>query len=428
MLGALALLTARGTIQRLMLFSMLGGLFFYSGIGTAYSEVNSSFLGFYFAFMFALAIGFHFGRAIFLDVSASVGRAITPVLGRMDRGIFWQVFIGAYILLSVFPLLWPEPRLQQLFMPPAPDLIEMLSGRFEEESDPLTIVVGYLRLLLTPLFFVALYRLRFKLPVIALIFVFLLYVRYVENAYLGRGAVVMYMAILLLTVWFLRPGYRGRVTVSVALLAPLILYAFYLYALVRIGDLVGDIGYFAALQTILDTEWGFVRDVGTVILASGARVDLAQYFTWIFTLPVPKILTGAIEGARVNYEISELVLGIPTGEYGWYVVLPGLVAESIYIYGAWLFWLHGAFLGLIAAFFARLAERVPQFIFLYFYLVVMFGYVLNRGGVAALLPPLINEFLLFYFLLFGLVVFSQILRWRRAQISTGTSVRGGSVI
>jgi hypothetical protein len=427
-LGVLALLSARGTIQRLMLFSLLGGLFFYSGIGTAYSEVHVSFVGFYFAFVLAVVLGFHLGRSVFLDMSVTVGRAITPILGRMDRGIVWKVLIAAYIFFSIFPLLWPEPRLQQLVMPPAPDLIEMLSGRFNEEVDPLLVIVGYLRLLFTPLFFVALYRLRHKLPSIALIFLFLLYVRYVENAYLGRGAVVMHMAILLMAVWFLRPGYRGRVAVTVALLAPLLLYAFYMYALVRIGDVVGDIGFVEALKAILDTELGFVRDVGTVILASGARVDLMEYFTWIVTLPVPKILSGVIEGARVNYEISELVLGVPIGEYGWYVVLPGVVAESIYIFGTWLFWLHGVFLGFIASFFARLTERVPQFVFLYFYLVVMFGYVLNRGGVAALLPPLINEFLLFYLLVISSIVVSQIARRQQADASISTAVTGSSLV
>jgi hypothetical protein len=427
-LGALALLAARGTIQRLMLFSMLAGLFFYSGVGTAYREVHASFVGFYFAFVLAMVLGFHLGRVVFLDLSVTVGRAITPVLGRMDRGIFWKVLIAAYIFLSIFPLLWPEPRLQQLIVPPAPDLIKMLSGRFQEEFDPFSVMVGYLRLLLTPLFFVALYRLRRKLPSIALIFLFLLYVRYVENAYLGRGAVVMHMAILFLAVWFLRPSHRGRVAVVVALLAPLLLYGFYMYALLRIGDVVGDISFIEALKVILDTELGFVRDVGTVILASGARVDLMQYFTWIVTLPVPKILTGAIEGARVNYEISELVLGVPTGGYGWYVVLPGVVAESIYIFGTRFFWLHGVFLGFIASFFTRLAERVPQFVFLYFYLVVMFGYVLNRGGVAALLPPLINEFLLFYILVVSSVVVSQRVRRQRAESSIGTAATGSSAM
>jgi hypothetical protein len=252
-----------------------------------------------------------------------------------------------------------------------------------------------------------LYAIRNRLLWVAGILISLLYIRYVDSAYLGRGPVVQTLAILLLSVWFLRPAYRSRLVIISTVAAPFVLYGFYLYALIRIGDVVRDVGLLGALSVMLQTELGFVRDVGVKILETGARVDLGRYLLWIVTLPLPKILTGPIEVARINYEISEVVLGMQRGTYGWYVVLPGLVAESIYIFGTRLFWLHGVFLGLIAAFFAKVAERVPQLFFLYLYLVVMFGFVLNRGGIASLLPPVINEFLLFYLFLVAIIVHRQ---------------------
>jgi len=72
-----------------------------------------------------------------------------------------------------------------------------------------------------------------------------------------------------------------------------------------------------------------------------------------------------------------------------------------------LFWLHGLFLGIMAAFFARVTERVPQFLFLYSYIVIQFSYVLNRGGIASLLPTIINEFLSFYLYLFAIVFYHR---------------------
>ncbi len=157
------------------------------------------------------------------------------------------------------------------------------------------------------------------------------------------------------------------------------------------------------MLSVLARELGFLKNVGVTVLEAGARVDIGAYFTWIATLPIPKVLTGDIEGARINYEISEIVLGLPIGSPGWYVVLPGLVVESVYIYGRYFFWLHGIFLGIMAAFFARIAERVPQFLFLYLYIVLMFAYVLNRAGISALLPTIINEFLFFYLFLFFVI-------------------------
>ena len=126
-------------------------------------------------------------------------------------------------------------------------------------------------------------------------------------------------------------------------------------------------------------------------------------------MPLPKLFVGPVEVARINYEVSEIVLGLPIGAYGWYVVLPGLVAESVYIFGRNLFWIHGMVLGLVAAFFVRLTERVPQFFFIYLHLVVMFGYALNRGGVSSLFPELLNKFLFFYLFLAALIAYRHCL-------------------
>ena len=402
-LGSFALLAARGTAQRLMLFGFLSGLAWYSSIGAAVPEVPYSFIGYYFMFFAAVIIGFHFALPLFLSFGLSLGRHMPQTLGSMDRGKGWIWLIAIYVLLSAFPLIWPEFRLLNLLAPPSPDLKTIFYKRFIEEPDVILKLVGYAHLLLTPFFYLALYRLRHSLRWIVAVFALLLYMKYVDQAYIGRGDVMMHIGLLVLAVWFLRPAYRRKIIAIVVALSPVFLYACFWYGRIRIGGAVGDVGFGEAMLSILAGELGFPKNVGVPILEAGARVDISAYFTWIATLPIPIGLTGAIEGARVNYEISEVVLGLPTGSPGWYVVLPGLVAESVYIYGSYFFWLHGIFLGIMAAFFARIAERIPQFLFLYLYLVLMFAYVLNRAGIAALLPPVINKFLFFYLFLFFVI-------------------------
>jgi len=402
-LGSFAVLAARGTAQRLMLFGFLSGLAWYSGIGAADPEVPYCLIGYYFVFFAAVITGFHFARPVFLSFGLVLGRHMPPALGSIDRGKGWTWLIAIYVLLSAFPLIWPEFRLHNLFAPPSPDLLTIFYRRFTEEPDGVLKLVGYAHLLLTPFFYLALYRLRYRLRWIIAVFVLLLYMKFVDHAYIGRGNVMMHIGLLVLAVWFLRPGYRRFIVTVGVVMAPVFLYIFYWYGRIRIGGVAADVGFGAAMQSILSVELGFPKNVGIPILEAGARVDIGAYFTWIATLPIPKVLTGAIEGARINYEISDIVLGLPTGSQGWYVVLPGLVSESVYIYGPYFFWLHGIFLGIMAAFFARMAERVPQFLFLYLYLVLMFAYVLNRAGIAALLPPVINMFLLFYLFLFFVI-------------------------
>jgi len=399
-LGSLALLAARGMVQRLMLLGLLGGLIFYNGIGAASSVVAPVYIVYYFGTLIAVIIGFYFGRIMFLPVGRIVGRRLPHVLGDIDRKPEWLIVIVAYIALSAFPLVWPEFRLHHLFAPQLPDLREIFFRSFTEEPDALSKVVGYARLLLMPFFYLALYRFRYRLRWIAALFAILLYTKYiVKFNYIGRGDVMMHVGLLVMAVWILRPKYRRAIVVIGFAVLPLLLYGFYIYGRIRIGGSSSGIGFGKAIVLILEQELSYPQKVGMPILEAGAHCNLTAYFTWIATLPIPKIITGSIEGARINYEISEIILGLPTGAHGWYVVLPGLVAESVYIYGPYFFWLHGMFLGGFAALFVRLMERVPQLFFLYLYVVLMFAYVLNRAGISALLPPMVNQFLLFYLFL-----------------------------
>jgi len=403
--GSVAWFMARGCAQRLMLLILLGGLVFYSGIGSAEVEVDPIFIGDYFALFVSIIAGFFLALPMFFTFGVKIGRMAPSVLYVLERKGVWHSVIVVYVLVSAFPLIWPEFKLHHLLSPPSPDLLTIFYQRFSGEApDLLSRILEYVRLLMTPFFFTALYVLRSRFKWIVTIFLLLLYMDYVEKAAIGRGTVMMHIGYIILSIWFLRPRYRKYVIAVGLLLTPFIFLGLHWYSVIRIGGEFSGTGFRDAMETVLKTELGFVKSVGQPILETQARTDAMKYLIWIVTLPIPKILSGPIEGARVNYEISETVLGLPVGSYGWYVVLPGIVAESIYIFGQWLFWIHGVFIGIIAAFFARVMERVPQFLFLYIYIVIMFGYVLNRGGIAALLPNIINEFLFFYLFLFVILL------------------------
>jgi hypothetical protein len=206
-------------------------------------------------------------------------------------------------------------------------------------------------------------------------------------------------ATLWLALWVARPKYRRVLTALAVAAVPFVLASAYLYGVVRIGG-IPNVSPVQAVILMLENEISFPRNVGIPIFESGAQVNLMKYAIWIFTLPIPKLLTGEIEGARVNYEISEFVLGLRRGEPGYYVVLPGLVAESVYVYGWYFFWLHAVFIACLAAFVMRLVERTPQLLFLQAYVVVTFAYHLNRGGISGPLAILVNHFMLFYLFVF----------------------------
>jgi len=398
--GGLSIVTAKGIWQRLLLVGFYSGLCLYSGVGAALPDVPKYYLLYYFGFLCAFAYAFWFFRMAFVHLSIRSGQVLTRILGNVEQHRGWPLVIWVYILLHLVPLLYPEIRIHQLFAPPSPDLLARFAARWEpQQMDVLRKLVEYIQVLLSPFFYIALFRYRQRLNRIVLIFAFLLYVQYIAGGYIGRGTVLIAFATLWLALWVVRPKLRRALVALAVTVAPFVLISSYWYSVIRIGG-TPNVSPMQAALLVVENEISFPRDVGVPIIESGARVDLMKYAIWMFTLPIPKLLTGEIEGARINYEISELVLGLKRGQPGYYVVLPGLVAESVYIFGRYFFWLHAVFIAFLAAFVMRLIERTPQLLFLQSYVIVTFAYHLNRGGISGPLGILINNFLLFYFFVF----------------------------
>lgn len=118
------------------------------------------------------------------------------------------------------------------------------------------------------------------------------------------------------------------------------------------------------------------------------------------------MLTGSLSDFRINDIISTYILGTSRGDRGFYIVLPGLIGESIFLFGKSFFWLHGLFLGLVSSFVLKLFVYIRSSVFLQTYFVFLITYQLNRGGVASFLPIVVNQFILFYIVLF-IVIFSK---------------------
>jgi len=264
-------------------------------------------------------------------------------------------------------------------------------------------LIDYTKILLTPFFYIALYRYRNRIHWAFLIVILLLYVNYIRGFYVSRGDFISSLGLLGIVLWVTRPHYRRTMIISVLALMPLMLAALDLYSVIRLGRTVGEVSILNSSLSLLESETSFPLRVGIPIIEAGVRVNFADYIRWIVTLPLPKIFTGEIEGTRFGYQISTFVLGVSPGEKGFYAVLPGLMAESVYIYGRYFFWLHGVFVAFLAAFVVRLMERTPQLLFLQAHVVILFTYILNRGGITSLLPRLLNHYLLFYLFVFAVV-------------------------
>ncbi len=396
-LGFVGWCLASSPWQRTFLVGTLSGLSIYSGIGAAYPEIPWVYMVYYFGFLTAVIFGYKFFCVCFQGLSRRVGRLRPILFAKVDTAPLWGGVIWLYLILHLVPLIYPEFRLHLLFSPPSPDLTSVFASRWiGNEAGLVQKLLEYAKLLTAPFFYVALFRYRIRVGRLIFTLAAPLYLEYLSRSYVGRGHVLVVLGLVWLALWTYQPRKRPMFLLIGAASLPAILVASYVYGVVRIGGTVGNVDVWQASVEILESETSFPRKVGMPLIEGGYQVDFENYAKWVLTLPVPKIITGEIEGARVNYEISELVLGVGPGQKGWYVVLPGLVAESIYIYGPYLFWIHGVFVAFWAALLARIVERTPELLFLAAYTALQFTYILNRGGISAVLPVLTNEFILFY--------------------------------
>jgi len=406
---------ATGTEQRLILLGLLGGFLVYSGIGTTYTDVPHYLMISYFIVSLAMMAGFALGKTVFARMGEIVGAKSVNLFGAINTRTFAYSFISAIIIIKLITLVYPEFKLDLLVRPPAPDIASWFHARFEISETALEKIIRYCEILITPFFYVALYFLRRNLFALVGVIFIIRYIEYVDVAYIARGTVVSDLLIIGLITWQERKQWRPLMLTGILISMPVILYLLGQYSVVRMGGYYQGSGIFDGALNVLTEETSFLSHGGVQVIESGQTVNMPSYLIWIATLPIPDFLKGDLPVARVNYEIATLILGKFPGDPGFYVTLSSLLAESYYLFGSAFFWIHGLFCGFIAAMFARICERVPQYRILAIYVAVIFLHNLNRGGIASVMPGLINGFLAFYLFLF--IIPSALWRRKPASIS-----------
>lgn len=384
--------------QKVMILFIQTGLYLYSGLGLSDASVAPKYILFYALFAVGLSAGFGLGLKVFQGLTAIFQNRVDRFLNiQAPKGWAWM-FIFFYIFLHLSLLVYPEFKIHMIVAPPSPDIRSWFFDRFDQSAGAFESTINYAIILATPIFYIALYKYRSNIIYMAAALLFVMYIYYVNNAYISRGVLMSNAALLFLVALFVSPKGVPRTALlgSLVIFSPVILVFMANYTQYRLGGAGGEFDIGGAFHAIAHSEFSFFKAVGEPLIESGARVDLVSYFMWIFTLPLPAAIKQSFDIALINYEISEIVLGRSAQASNWYVVLPGLLAESIYVYGERLYVLHAISIGALGALFCRISERSPHLTIMFFYVAVLMMYELNRAGISAVLPKLVNGFLLFY--------------------------------
>jgi hypothetical protein len=371
----------------------IGGLFFYSGIGSAYDSVSWNYTIYYCIFLVVFAGCFLWGVGVAKRVSRRRRAAYERIDNLAQGELFTSVVIGAYIAISLLPLIYPHFRLQLLLNPPMPDLQTTFNNGINVDMPIAQRLAVYAGSLAWPFYLLALYALRRRYLSLALSIALPAYCRYCYISYLGRYEILFCIAMFGGLVWLDRPAIRWRLCVAGIIFVPFLLLFFETYTRIRLGNTsTSSKGAAERIEELAFGETSFPLSWDKIV-TSERHANLISYAEWIITLPIPKVLVGTVNGSRINVEISEIVSRTSVGWSGFSVILTGAVVESVYIYGKLFFWLHAVTVGTLAGLFCGFASGSRKFLAILVSLALTFGYIFMRGGIAGSLPQILNSYL-----------------------------------
>ena len=262
------------------------------------------------------------------------------------------------------------------------------------------LLTNYLILITTPFYYWALYCYRSR-PILLSIFLFLpLYFYYAYSGYIGRSTIVPFLAIFLYTVYEFLPKMRRFIIVFCILGIVPSLVLLYSFAEARLGHEVPSVGIADAVSSVISTEFSFPSHFHDITKFTFVT-QIKQYLIWLVSLPIPGFIKGDLVSLNVNVDFSVFILGIDSRRSDFYVFLPGLVNESIFIFGFYFFWIHAIVGGLLMGFLLKSISYNPSFFILQAYIVFYIVPLAARAGFFSAFPIMVNSFL--FFLVFTFV-------------------------
>lgn len=411
--GSFFLSLLHGNNQRIIFIFFTIFYYFYNGFGIGFVDgVYHDYFMFY--IIFYLVFGFSY--FIFLKILLSESRVFRRnVIGTLDKiskkKMLIRLIIIGYISTKLFDLIYPEFKLQLIISPPKPDIatqfFQSVKDSLEGKFNPLTKIVDNISFLLYPFYLMALANYRNKLGKLA-IFVFLpLYFHYCSISYINRGAMLEALILLSSVIWFYNKKIRKKLLIVGLVVLPLIPILLFQYSALRKGGTRDSLSVKTAVVGILNVETEMPK-FSKKVIESEKQINLKYYYLWMFTLPIPKVIIGAVPVVSAGAEMSEIILGVKQGQKGYYALLAGLLTESVYTYGTRFYFLHAIMLAFLMAFATRFTEHNPYLYPVFVIYIILFSYTLNRAGVASAIPVFINKFLLLYALLFGIYGFNRL--------------------
>ena len=378
----------------------------YSGIGGALMYISNQYQYYYIIFTTCISIGLYLGLKSINNERLSKRRSWADFLNIFIKK-YANIIIILYFLCQLIPLIYPTFRLANLIHPPQPDIISMLFERFNSDNTDIFLSINQLiNSLLFPFYLLSLYKYRKKTIILSLLVIFPYYIQHCSTGYTGRSAMLVALIMILGLTYYAKPKLRKPIIWGCIFGIPTIIIFFVQYSIIRIGGITDNLNFEEAFSTLLEQESGYPLHFDDILLLQGNHIG--SYFVWLFTMPFPGFIRGGLD-VHFAAMFSEDILGIARTRPGFYILLPGVVGESVYLLGKQLFWVNGLLYGFLMGIVYKILTRHPQLICILLYAAIDFGYVTNRAGFFGGFP-FIGKILIYFFII--LYFFKHYSNWK----------------
>lgn len=359
--------------------------FVYSGIGAAWEGCDKDYLFFYFLWMCFFSFTLYFTMG---------GKAGYPTDGfETERTSFIirnaKLFIIAYFLIKLV-VLAQAGKILNLISPPSIDIRAALEAGEDAADGGL---FYYLEKITFIFYFTSLYKYRTKIGKLFFLVFFPFYIDYSSSGYVARSTVMAFLIIYFIAIYYFNPERRKSLRLIFFAGLPFLVIGLSLYTFIRMGmevdRSVGD-----AVTLLAYQETSYPIHFSLIKKLTDSWDLFVDYLHWLITLPFPGFMKDSSKDYFFNAIFTEKLYGIIRGTQGFYILLPGVVNEGIFIFGKVLFPLHAIVLGLFVSLAYRVVKYKEEF-FLFLYISYFLASLIARAGTVSTYPVYLKDLLMY---------------------------------
>lgn len=366
-------------IKKVFIIFLMISYFIYSGIGISVLEDKLTYTFYYIIYTIVLV----FSLYIFRSKGFNMSITDTEIGDLIDKYKLKIIFL--YTTLYLILLIFPENKLYLLLSPPSLDIsnvMEMVVG--EKKSDGFTSIITLLTNILMPFFYIALIRYKDK-PLLLLFYILVpTYIIFCKDAYISRTVIVLNSLFYVSTLYYFNEHLRKKIIIIGSVVSFFSIFFLAAFTSIRSGDTVSNMSFGDALKSLFIIEGTFPSLFEDIYLNTIHGVTYGfEYITWLITQPLPGFLKSGFVDFNLNQQISKILLGVDNNDTVSFVLLTGLVSESVFIFGRSLFFIHAIIFGFIVNIFLNLVTSRENFKILALYSLLFTGLAIGRSGTSA---------------------------------------------